>query len=273
MTPDGRGLVSVLALQDVQDKPALFSTFMMWLLARLYRGAARGRRSAQAQARVLLRRGAPAVPRREHQAFLDQVEQVVRLVRSKGVGIFFVTQNPKDVPAEILGQLGTRVQHALRAFTPDDDKALRAAARTFPKTEFYDVEETLTTLGTGEALVSALAASGAPTPPFATRMIPPASRMGVLTDLERRGLLATPQVRSTASAVDRESAHEKLGRTPAPPETPEHLLARDRARRRRLDLRGPELPARAHGRERAHARSARRAARTDAPTAPLLSAA
>ena len=97
-------------------------------------------------------------------AFLDQVEQVVRLVRSKGVGIFFVTQNPKDVPPTILAQLGNRVQHALRAFTPDDEKALRAAARTFPKTPFYDVEETLTTLGIGEALVTVLGENGAPTP-------------------------------------------------------------------------------------------------------------
>ncbi len=207
--PDGRGVVSVLALADVQDKPALFSTFMMWLLARLFAELPELGDPPKPrlvfffdEAHLLFRDASPA--------FLDQVGQVVRLVRSKGVGIFFVTQNPKDVPAEILGQLGTRVQHALRAFTPDDAKALRAAARTFPKTDFYDVEETLTTLGTGEALISALAPNGAPTPPFATRLIPPASRMGVLTHLERRGLLATPQVAKYRAAVDRESAHEKL---------------------------------------------------------------
>ena len=133
-------------------------------------------------------------------AFLDQVQQVVRLVRSKGVGVFFVTQSPKDVPADVLGQLGHRVQHALRAFTPDDEKALKAAARTFPKTDFYDVEETLTTLGIGEALVTVLGANGAPTPPFATRLIPPASRMGPLTDAELAPRLATPQVKKYAKA-------------------------------------------------------------------------
>jgi DNA helicase HerA-like ATPase len=208
-TADGKGVVSVLVLADVQDKPALFSTFMMWLLARLFAELPELGDPPKPklvfffdEAHLLFRDASPA--------FLDQVGQVVRLVRSKGVGIFFVTQNPKDVPAEILGQLGTRVQHALRAFTPDDDKALRAAARTFPKTDFYDVEEVLTTLGTGEALISALAPNGAPTQPFATRLIPPASRMGVLSELELRGLLATPQVQKYRAAVDRESAHEKL---------------------------------------------------------------
>ena len=96
-------------------------------------------------------------------ALLDQVEKVVRLIRSKGVGVYFVTQSPKDIPEEVLGQLGHRVQHALRAFTPDDEKALRAAARTYPKTSFYDVEETLTTLGTGEALVTVFSPKGVPT--------------------------------------------------------------------------------------------------------------
>jgi hypothetical protein len=121
-----------------------------------------------------------------------------------------VTQSPKDVPADVLGQLGHRVQHALRAFTPDDEKALKAAARTFPKTSFYDVEETLTALGIGEALVTVLGANGAPTPPFATRLVPPSSRMGPLTETETAPRLATPQVRKYARAVDRESAREKL---------------------------------------------------------------
>jgi len=152
-------------------------------------------------------------------AFLDKVEQVVRLVRSKGVGIFFVTQSPKDVPATILAQLGNRVQHALRAFTPDDEKALRAAARTFPKTPYYDVEETLTTLGIGEALVTVLSENGAPTPPFVTRVAPPASRMGPLTPAEIAPLLQSEQVRKYAAAVDRESAYEILGQRIVPDES------------------------------------------------------
>jgi DNA helicase HerA-like ATPase len=143
--------------------------------------------------------------------FLAQVEQVVRLIRSKGVGVVFVTQSPKDVPADILGQLSLRVQHALRAFTADDEKALKAAARTFPKTSFYDIEEVLTTLGIGEALVTVLGASGVPTPPFATRLVPPSSRMGPLTDAElAQRVQSSAQVRKYAQAIDRESAEEKL---------------------------------------------------------------
>jgi DNA helicase HerA-like ATPase len=228
---DGRGVVSVLELTDVQDRPALFSTFMMWMLARLYHD--------------LPEVGDPDKPKlvfffdeahllfaNASKAFLEQVQQVVRLIRSKGVGIFFVTQTPKDVPSEILGQLGHKVQHALRAFTPEDDAALKAAARTFPKTEFYDVQQTLTTLGIGEALVTVLTPKGVPTPPFATRLSPPASRMGPLTDAEMAGrLAASAQIRKYAQAVDRESARELLaaraggptaaGRErPAPPPAP-----------------------------------------------------
>jgi hypothetical protein len=143
-------------------------------------------------------------------ALLDEVEKVVRLIRSKGVGIFFITQNPRDVPQTILGQLGHKVQHALRAFTPDDEAALKSAARTFPKTDFYDVQEVLTTLGIGEALVTALSAKGIPTPPFATRVVPPATRMGPLTDAELAQRCSTPQVKKYAVAIDRESAREKL---------------------------------------------------------------
>jgi len=129
------------------------------------------------------------------------------------VGVFFITQNPRDVPAEILGQLGHRVQHALRAFTPDDEQALRSAARTFPKTTFYDIEETLTTLGIGDALVTVLSPNGAPTPPFATRLIPPAARMGPLTDAEMaQRLSSSAQVRAYATAIDRESARELLAK-------------------------------------------------------------
>jgi hypothetical protein len=147
---------------------------------------------------------------------LNQVQQVVRLVRSKGVGVYFITQSPKDIPEEVLGQLGHRVQHALRAFTPDDDKALRAAARTFPKTKFYDVEETLTTLGIGEALITVLSPKGVPTPPFATRLIPPASLMAPLPDFEQR-ISTSMQVKKYATDIDRESAREKLAARVTPP--------------------------------------------------------
>ena len=213
---DGRGLVSVLELQDVQDKPALFSTFMMWMLARLYHELPEVG-DVEQPGLVFFFDEAHLLFDGASKAFLGEIEQVVRLIRSKGVGVFFVTQSPKDIPADVLGQLGCRVQHALRAFTPDDEKALKAAARTFPKTEFYDVEGVLTTLGIGEALVTVLSQGGAPTPPFATRMIPPASRMGPLTDAESRQRLASSaQVKKYATATDRESARELLAARMAP---------------------------------------------------------
>jgi DNA helicase HerA-like ATPase len=207
--PDGRGRISVLGLSDVQDKPALFSTFMMWMLAELYHQLPEVGDLDKPKL-VFFFDEAHLLFSSASKAFLEQVEQVVRLVRSKGVGIFFVTQSPKDIPPTILGQLGNRVQHALRAFTPDDEKGLRAAARTFPKTPFYDVSETLTTLGIGEALVTVLDARGAPSPPFVARVAPPASRMGPLTDGERAPLLRTAQVQKYATAVDRQSAYEIL---------------------------------------------------------------
>ena len=210
--PDGRGRMSVLELQDVQDRPALFSTFMMWMLARLYNDLPEVG-DVDKPKLVFFFDEAHLLFDGASKAFRDQVEQVVSLVRSKGVGVFFITQSPKDIPADVLGQLGNRVQHALRAFTPDDAKALRAAARTFPKTSYYDVEETLTTLGIGEALVTVLSPSGAPTSPFATRLVPPSSRMGPLsTDELTQRLASSSVVARYARTVDRESAREILER-------------------------------------------------------------
>jgi len=213
---DGSGLVSVLELQDVQDKPALFSTFMMWMLARLYHELPEVG-DVEKPKLVFFFDEAHLLFDGASRAFVDQVEQVVRLIRSKGVGIYFVTQNPRDLPPDVLGQLGHRVQHALRAFTPDDEKALRAAARTFPRTEHYDVERTLTTLGIGEALVTVLRPDGVPTPPFAVRMIPPATRMAPLDeDAFRAALARSEQVREYAQAEDPVSARELLLERMAP---------------------------------------------------------
>ncbi|TXH04769.1 MAG: DUF853 family protein [Nevskiaceae bacterium] len=206
---DGRGLVSVLELSDVQDKPVLFSTFMLWMLATLYNHLPEVG-DADKPKLVFFFDEAHLLFKDASAALLDEVEKVVRLIRSKGVGIFFVTQNPRDVPQTVLGQLGHKVQHALRAFTPDDEAAMKSAARTFPKTDFYDVQETLTTLGIGEALVTVLTAKGVPTPPFATRIVPPATRMGPLTDAELAQRTQTSQVKKYAVAIDRESAREKL---------------------------------------------------------------
>ena len=210
VTPEGKGVISVLELKDLQDKPALFSTFMMWMLARLYNTLPEAGDLDKPKL-VFFFDEAHLLFDGASKAFEEQVERVVRLIRSKGVGVYFITQSPKDVPADILGQLGNRVQHALRAFTPDDEKALRAAARTFPKTAFYDVPGTLTSLGIGEAFVTVLNANGAPTPPFAVRMVPPSSRMAPLTDSElQQRLSSSAQVTEYATAVDRGSAREML---------------------------------------------------------------
>lgn len=205
---DGRGLISVLELADVQDKPELFSTFMLWMLATLYNELPEVGDIDKPKLAFFFDE-AHLLFANASKALLDQVQQVVRLIRSKGVGVYFITQSPKDIPEEVLGQLGHRVQHALRAFTPDDDKALRAAARTFPKTSFYDVEEILTTLGIGEAFVTVLTPKGVPTQPFATRLIPPASIMAPLQDLDQ-AIARSTQVKKYAQAIDRESAREKL---------------------------------------------------------------
>jgi DNA helicase HerA-like ATPase len=144
-------------------------------------------------------------------ALLNQIEQVVKLIRSKGVGVFFVTQTPKDIPADVLAQLGNRFQHALRAFTPDDAKALKATAGTFPRTPFYDVEKELTSLGIGEALITVLDMRGRPAPVVATRLLPPDSLMEPLDDKELQTVLRSSSVQTKYSqAVDRESAHEML---------------------------------------------------------------
>src|SRR5687768_6461100 len=216
---DGRGLISVLELADVQDKPELFSTFMLWMLATLYNDLPEVGDIDKPKLAFFFDE-AHLLFANASKALLDQVQQVVRLIRSKGVGVYFITQSPKDIPEEVLGQLGHRVQHALRAFTPDDDKALRAAARTFPKTTFYDVEETLTTLGIGEAFVTVLTPKGVPTPPFATRLIPPSSRMSPLPDIDAANARST-QVKKYATAIDRESAREKLAARVNPASMPQ----------------------------------------------------
>jgi hypothetical protein len=216
---DGRGLISVLELSDVQDKPELFSTFMLWMLATLYHELPEVGDIDKPKLAFFFDE-AHLLFANASKALLDQIQQVVRLIRSKGVGIYFITQSPKDIPEEVLGQLGHRVQHALRAFTPDDDKALRAAARTFPKTVFYDVEETLTTLGIGEAFVTVLTSKGVPTQPFATRLIPPASKMAPLPDLDA-AIARSTQVKKYAAAIDRESAREKLAERVNPASMPQ----------------------------------------------------
>ncbi|MFE6085578.1 helicase HerA-like domain-containing protein [Streptomyces virginiae] len=206
---DGRGLVSVLELPAVQDKPQLFSTFLMWLLADLYNDLPEVGDLDKPKL-VFFFDEAHLLFNGASKAFLAAITQTVRLIRSKGVGVFFVTQTPKDVPADVLAQLGNRVQHALRAFTPDDAKALKATVKTFPRSA-YDLEELLTGLGTGEAVVTVLSEKGAPTPVAATRLRAPQSLMGPITaaDLEQ-AVKASPLWSRYAEPIDRESAYEKI---------------------------------------------------------------
>jgi len=207
---NGRGLVHVLDLTDVQQRPKLFSTAMLWILAELYeRLPERGDADRPLLAFFfdeahLLFDDAP-------KALLEQVDQVVRLIRSKGVGVYFVTQTPADVPEAVLAQLGNRIQHALRAFTPKDRKAIKLTAENFPETPFTDVAATLTTMEIGVALCSLLNPRGAHSPTVVATLPPQASRMGPLTPAERELLLmGAPNVEKYATRVDRESAHELL---------------------------------------------------------------
>jgi hypothetical protein len=219
VTSDGRGVVTCLELTDVQDKPKLFSTFMMWMLAELYHSLPEAGDLPKPKL-VFFFDEAHLLFDEAPKAFLDQIQQVVRLIRSKGVGVYMVTQTPKDVPTDVLAQLSNRVQHALRAHTPDDDAALKATIRTFPKTEFYDLEETLTSLGIGEAVVTVLDGRGTPTPVVATRLIPPCSRMGPLTPDELQADVRQSDLLKTyGQSVDRESAREKLAARMAPAPT------------------------------------------------------
>ncbi|MEU2563528.1 helicase HerA-like domain-containing protein [Streptomyces longispororuber] len=206
---DGQGLVSVLELPGVQDKPVLFSTFLMWLLADLHHDLPEAG-DLERPKLVFFFDEAHLLFKGASKAFLESITQTVRLIRSKGVGVFFVTQTPKDVPADVLAQLGSRVQHALRAFTPEDEKALKATVRTFPRSA-YDLEETLTGIGTGEAVVTVLGETGAPTPVAVTRLRAPQSLMGPVAREElERVVRESPLYARYAQAVDRESAYERL---------------------------------------------------------------
>jgi DNA helicase HerA-like ATPase len=208
--PGGRGVINILAADKLMQSPKLYATFLLWMLAELYEN--------------LPEVGDPDKPKlvfffdEAHLLFVDapkaledKIEQVVRLIRSKGVGVYFVTQNPLDIPETVLGQLGNRVQHALRAFTPRDQKAVRAAAETFRAAQGLDVAKAITELGVGEALVSVLDANGSPTPVDRALICPPHSRLTPLTTDERSSVIKSSVLFGHyEKSVDRESAYEKL---------------------------------------------------------------
>ena len=207
---NGKGIVNILAADELINSPALYSTFLLWLLSELFE--------------ELPEVGNPDKPKMvfffdeahllfddSPKALVDKIEQVARLIRSKGVGIYFVTQSPADIPDSVLGQLGNRIQHALRAYTPKEQKSIRAAASSFRENPSFDTEEVITDLGVGEALVSMLDAKGVPGIVGRTLIRPPASRLGPATASERKAIIAASDLRDKyEETIDRESAYEQL---------------------------------------------------------------
>src|SRR3954469_10141681 len=243
---DGRGVISCLELPAVQDKPSLFSTALMWILAELFEELPEVGDVPKPKL-VFFFDEAHLLFADATDAFLDSVANTVRLIRSKGVGVFFVTQTPKDVPAEVLGQLGNRIQHSLRAFTPDDAKALKATVSTFPKSDFYDLEELLTSMGIGEAAVTILSESGVPTPVVHTKLPGPRSRMAPSDDIDGAAK-ASPLWSKYATRTDSQSAREMLAarlEQPAPPRAakPPQPAAPKRAHKEAADAAGGGMDA------------------------------
>ena len=207
---DGRGVISVLNVSDIQQQPAIFSTFMLALLAEIYQALPEAGDIDKPKL-VFFLDEAHLLFRDASDAFMDQIDQVIRLIRSKGVGIFFCTQLTSDVPVSVLSQLGNRVHHVIRAFTPNDVKSLRETIKTFPRSEFYDMEQQFTQLGTGQAFITVLNEKGIPTETVVTHLAPPASVMGPLSLPEYETHLKTSDMfQKYKEPVDPQSAFEIL---------------------------------------------------------------
>ncbi len=207
---EGRGIISILRLTDIQDRPKLFSTFMLQLLAEMYSTFPEEGDLDQPKLCVFIDE-AHLVFNEASKALLSQIESIIKLIRSKGVGVYFCTQNPQDIPDAVLGQLGMKMQHALRAFTAKDRQNIRLVAQNYPLTDHYDVETLLTQLGIGEALVTVLNEKGIPTPLVHTMLRAPQSRMDVLTDSEIEKILRGSKIIDKYNEIiNRESAYEIL---------------------------------------------------------------
>jgi len=207
---NGKGYINIIRLTDIQDKPKLFSTFMLSLLAEIYQQMPEKGDADQPELVIFIDE-AHLIFNEASKALLEQIETIVKLIRSKGVGVYFVTQNPMDVPSGVLAQLGLKIQHALRAFTANDRQAIKKTADNYPTSEFYKTDELLTSLGIGEALVTALNEKGIPTPLVATMMRAPQSRMDILSDNEIEEINSKSKlVKKYSEEIDRESAYEIL---------------------------------------------------------------
>ncbi len=210
ISSDGRGMISVLRVNDIQDKPKLFSTFMLQMLAELY-ATCPEEGDMDKPKLVMFIDEAHLIFQEASDELVKQIETIVKLIRSKGIGVFFCTQNPMDIPASVLGQLGLKIQHALRAFTAADRKVIKQTAENYPETEYYKTEDLITQLGIGEALVTLLNEKGIPTPLAHTMLCSPRSRMDVLTEQEINALLAQSKlVAKYNQAIDSQSAYEIL---------------------------------------------------------------
>lgn len=209
---DGRGIISIVRVTDIQDKPKLFSTFMLQLLAELYASSPE-EGDIDKPKLVMFIDEAHLIFNEASQALLNQIETIVKLIRSKGIGIFFCTQNPMDVPASVLSQLGLKVQHALRAFTAADRKVIKQTAENYPLSDFYKTDELLTQVGIGEALITMLNEKGVPTPLVHCMLRAPQSRMDVLTDSEIDNIVSKSKIaRIYNEEIDSESAYEILNK-------------------------------------------------------------
>jgi DNA helicase HerA-like ATPase len=244
-TVDGKGIVTLLELADQAGNPRLFSTFLMWLLAELFEDLPEAGDLDKPKL-VFFFDEAHLLFTDASKAFLQRIEQTVKLIRSKGVGVFFCTQLPTDIPNNVLSQLGARIQHALRAFTPEDQAALTKTVRTYPTTKNYDIEEALTSLGTGEAIITVLSERGAPTPVAWARMRAPRSLMAAIgPDAVSVAAKASPLYGRYGQTVDRESAYERLTAkiAQAPPPPPADLPPRPEPERRRAEREEPGMVA------------------------------
>ena len=209
---NGKGYVNIIRLTDIQDKPKLFSTFMLSLLAEIYQKMPEKGDAEQPELIIFIDE-AHLIFNEASKALLEQIETIVKLIRSKGIGVYFVTQNPMDVPSGVLAQLGLKIQHALRAFTANDRQAIKKTADNYPTSQYYKTDELLTNLGIGEALVTALNEKGVPTPLVATMMRAPMSRMDVLTSDEIEAINSKSKlVKKYSEEIDRESAYEILNK-------------------------------------------------------------
>ncbi|MFV8376913.1 helicase HerA-like domain-containing protein [Flavobacterium sp. LB1P71] len=209
---NGKGYVNILRLTDIQDKPKLFSTFMLSLLAEIYQQMPEKGDVDQPELVIFIDE-AHLIFNEASKTLLEQIETIIKLIRSKGIGIYFITQNPMDIPSGVLAQLGLKIQHALRAFTANDRQAIKQTADNYPTSEYYKTDEVLTSLGIGEALVTALNEKGIPTPLAATMMRAPMSRMDILTESEIQEINTKSKlVKKYSELIDRDSAYEMLNK-------------------------------------------------------------